>query len=216
MKPEDLTQKHIDVLKFALGKQFTISAVAKNFKWDRALALTIVSQLCNAKLVVQYDNYSFGVTSSGRDKLIELGFKEAERKPKGFRPKKERQIIADTNKSDVIVESAEHLDAMAASMGMAVEVDQPAPAAPSFNYESQHIEVVPSEPAESAALVHSGINRLLEKLNGKPAIISNAHFKFAALNNLASGIEAAEPNVAALLREVAMDIHNAAGLGGDK
>lgn len=179
MKPEEITQKHIDVLKFAFNaKQVSHGTVARKMQWDKAMAMSIIGQLCRAGLLSEYTNGLYGVSASGRDVLISSGFEEAERKPAGSRVKKARQTDDVAKETKVTVEPSQHTDAN--------------------------------------SLVHSGIAKLVDKLNGKPAIISNAQFKFAALNNLASGIEAAEPHVANLLREVAMDIHNAAGLGGDQ
>ena len=215
MKAEDLQPKHTDVLKFMFGKQLTLNGIVRQLKWERALAANVVGSLHKAGFLSEYSNGSYGVSPAGRDVLIEIGFKGAERKTPGARtgrPKKSRAA----DEPAVTVESAEHLDAMAASMGMAIELDPAPKPAPSFNHESRHVEIVSSEPSDSTALIHSGIAKLIGKLNGKPAIISNAQFKFAALNNLANGIEAAEPHVANLLREVAMDIHKAAGLGGDQ
>lgn len=215
MKAIELTPKHIEALTFMFGKQLTLSGIARQLKWERALAANIVGSLKNAGFLSEYSNGTYGLSPAGRNVLIETGFKAAERKAPGARtgrPKKARAA----DEPAVTVESAEHLDAMAASMGMAIELDPAPKPAPSFNHESRHVEIVSSEPSDSTALIHSGIAKLIGKLNGKPAIISNAQFKFAALNNLANGIAATEPNVANLLREIAMDIHKAAGLGGDQ
>lgn len=215
MKAEDLQPKQADALKFMFGKQLTLNSIIRQLKLERALGANIVGSLKKAGLVTEYPNGAYGVSPSGRDMLIEIGFKEAERKTPGDRtgrPKKARVSEAPA----VSVESAEHLEALTACMGIAIDLDPSPKPAPSFNYESRNIEIISSGSADSTALVHSGIAKLIDKLNGKPAIISNAQFKFAALNNLANGIAATEPNVANLLREVAMDIHNAAGLGGDQ
>lgn len=262
MKAIDLTPKHIEALTFMFGKQLTLSGIARQLKWERALAANIVGSLKSAGFLSEYSNGTYGLSPAGRNVLIETGFKAAERKAPGARtgrPKKARVSEAPA----VSVEPAEHLDAMTASIGMANDAGhvsaQPVfvdgkltgisvgmriedfagsvdekiaiqlPPMGNLQIEKATLSASPSmlvhkfmaqddlpDPSDTAALVHCGIAKLIGKLNGKPAIISNAQFKFAALNNLANGIEAAEPNVANLLREIAMDIHKAAGLGGDQ
>lgn len=179
MKAEDLQPKQADALKFMFGKQLTLNSIIRQLKWERALAANIVGILKKAGLVTEYPNGAYGVSPSGRDMLIEIGFKEAERKTPGARTGR---------------------------------IKQKAPVPENLQIPNNELP----DPSNSTAMIDSGIAKLIDKLNGKPAIISNAQFKFAALNNLANGIAATEPNVANLLREVAMDIHNAASLGGDQ
>lgn len=198
MRQEDLTQKHIDALKVIFdGQQVAHTSLARKLQWDKAMALSIIDQLCSARFVSDYSNGLYGVSPSGRDVLIASGYKPAERKPRGQTAHKLKTVIAETAKKEKQI--AEYLNPEHADLAGKDENTSP------------HL---PDH--EQTAETLKSIDVFLQKLTSPTPIIANAQFKFAALNNLASGLLSEEPAIAKLLRDVAQDIHRIACLGGAK